>query len=172
MWESFERRLEAEHYLGREVRARALIERLVGFPDGATEEAFRSELDRLTYVDLRAFYNRVVELTGGPTGQTERNADAERLQSHRDRLLALRAVGSVVLNEAAKVRADHLTTQDAEFVRACEPIDEQFESAIIAAFNRQATDNDADILAAAARDYEVIGNRAPLSACGTTAART
>jgi hypothetical protein len=31
------RRFEAEHYLGREVRARVLIERLVGFPDDTTE---------------------------------------------------------------------------------------------------------------------------------------
>lgn len=166
MWESFERRLEAEHYLGREVRAQALIDRLVGLPADTTEEAFRSELDRLTYVDLRAFYNRVVELTGGPTGQAEGNADAERLQSHRDRLLALRAVGSVVLNEAARVSADHLATQDLEFVRACAPIDEQFESAFLAALIGQATDNDAATLAAAARDYEVRGNRAPLSAAG------
>ena len=166
MWESFERRFEAEHYLGREVRARALIERLVGLPDDVTEEAFRSELERLSYVDLRAFYNRVVELTGGPTGQTEGNADAEHPRASRDRLLVLRAVSGTVLNEAVKVRADHLTSGDAEFVRACEPIDEQCKSAVIAAFNRVGTDSDADVLAAAARGYEVIGSRAPLSGAG------
>ena len=166
MWESFERRFEAEHYLGREVRARALIERLIGLPDDATEEAFRSELDRLSYVDLRAFYNRVVELTGGPTGQTEGNAEAENPQASRDRLLVLRAVSGTLLNEAAKIRADHLTKQDAEFVRACETVDEYCKGAIIAAFNREGTDSDADVLAAAARDYEDIGSRAPLSGAG------
>jgi len=58
--------LEAEHYLGPAVRAQALIDRLIGMPAETSEEAFRAELDQLTYIDLRAFYNRVVELTGGP----------------------------------------------------------------------------------------------------------
>jgi CHAT domain-containing protein len=166
VWESFERRLEAEHYLGRDVRARALIDRLVGLPADTTEEAFRVELDRLTYADLRAFYNTVVELTGGPTGQAEGNADAERLQPYRSRLLALRASGSVALKEAAKVSADHLATQDIEFIRECKAIDEQFGTAFIAAYTGKATDNDADTLASAARGYELIGNCAPLSASG------
>ena len=78
MWEPFERRLEAEHYLGPEVRAQALIDRLIGMPAETSEEAFRAELDPLTYADLRAFYNRVVELTGGPAGQAEGNADTGR----------------------------------------------------------------------------------------------
>ena len=81
MWESFERRFEAEHYLGPQVRARALIEQLAGLPDDATEEVFRSELAPLSYVDLRAFYNRVVELTGGPSGQAEENADTAHSRS-------------------------------------------------------------------------------------------
>ena len=166
MWDSFERRYEAEHYLGQQVRARALIKQLAGLPDDTTEEVFRSELAPLSYVDLRAFYNRVVELTGGPSGQAEENADAEHSPAFRDRLLVLRAVSGAVLNEAAKVRADHLTQGDAEFVRACAPIDERCKSAIIAAFGQQGTDSDADVLAAAARDYEVTGGRAPLSGAG------
>jgi hypothetical protein len=77
MRESLERRYEAEHYLGREGRAGALIERLVGLPGDVTEEAFLSELERLPYADLRAFPNRVAELTGG---QADRNADAGPLR--------------------------------------------------------------------------------------------
>jgi CHAT domain-containing protein len=166
VWDSFERRYEAEHYLGPQVRARALIEQLAGLPDDATEEAFRSELARLSYVDLRAFYNRVVELTGGPSGQAEENAEAEHSLATRDRLLALRAVSGTLLNEAARARADHLTRADAEFVRACAPIDERYKSAVIAAFGQKGTDSDADALAAAARDYAAVGGRAPLSGAG------
>lgn len=73
MRESFERRYEAEHYLGREVRAGALIERLACLPGDVTEEAFLSELERLPYADLRASSNRVAELVGGkPTATLTR----------------------------------------------------------------------------------------------------
>src|SRR5580658_9639381 len=102
MWELYERRVEAEHYLGPEVRARVLVVRLIGMPAETSEEAFRAELDPLTYADLRAFYNRVVELTGGPNGQTGGAADTEYWQPDRDRLLALNAVGLAAINEAVK----------------------------------------------------------------------
>ena len=166
MWESFERRLEAEHYLSPAVRAQALIDRLIGMPAETSEEAFRAELDQMTYIDLRAFYNRVVELTGGPDGQAECNANTGRWQSHRDRLLVLRAVGSVVLSEAVKARTDHLAAQDVEPVEACAAIDKQMENAFRAAYSRQATADDVDTLAAAARGYEATGSRASLSEAG------
>jgi hypothetical protein len=160
MRESFERRYEAEHYLGREVRAGALIERLACLPGDVTEEAFLSELERLPYADLWASSNRVAELVGG---QADGNADEGPLRPPRDRLLLVRSVSGPVLNEAAKTRADHVAQGDAMFVLGCETLDERCKSAFIAAFNRQGTDSDADVLAAAARDYEVIGSRAPLS---------
>jgi CHAT domain-containing protein len=166
MWEQYEQRLEAEHHLGRELRARALIDRLAGLPADTTEEALRLELAGLTYVDLRSFYNRVVELTGGPSGQGGGDADAERWWPHRDRLLALRAVSGPVLAEAAQASPEHLSSQDLEFVRACEPVDARFRGAYVAAFTRQATDEDAGMLEAAARDYQAIGNGASLSAAG------
>lgn len=71
----------------------------------------------------------------------------------------MRSVSGPVLNEAAKTRADHVAQGDAMFVLGCETLDERCKSAFIAAFNRQGTDSDADVLAAAARDYEVIGSR-------------
>ena len=164
MWESFERRLEAEHHLGREVRAQALIDRLVGLPAGTTEETFRLELHQLSYLDLRAFYNRLTRLTDASTGQAA--GDAERLQPYRDRLLALQAVAGVLLIEAGKVSPHHLAPQDIEFVRACEPIKARFDPAFIAACTGKATDSDADALDAVVRDYEAIGSRAQLSPAG------
>ena len=166
MWELYERRCEAEHYLGPEVRAKALIDRLMGMPAGTSEEAFRAELGQLTYADLRAFYNRVAELAGSPAGQAGGDAAAGRGQSHQDRLLALHAVGLAVITEAVKTRTDHLTAQDAEAVEACAPIDKQMANAFRAAYSRRATADDADTLAAAVRDYEAIGNRASLSEAG------
>ena len=55
MWELFERRLEAEHYLAPSVRAQQLIDRLIEMPAGTSDEAFRAELGALSYIDLRAF---------------------------------------------------------------------------------------------------------------------
>jgi CHAT domain-containing protein len=166
MWELYERRVEAEHYLGPEVRARVLVVRLIGMPAETSEEAFRAELDPLTYADLRAFYNRVVELTGGPNGQTGGAADTEYWQPDRDRLLALNAVGLAAINEAVKARADHLAAQDVEPVRACAAIGKRMENAFRAAYQRRATADDLAILNAAARDYEAIENRASLSEAG------
>ena len=169
MWELYERRLEAEHYLGPEVRAKALINRLMGMPAETSEEVFRAELGQLAYADLRAFCNRVAKLVGGPAGEAGQaggDADAGRGQSHRDRLLVLHAVGFAVINEAVKTRTDHLTAQDSEAVAACAPIDEQMAPALRAAFQRRATPDDVGILDAAARGYEAIGNRASLSEAG------
>jgi CHAT domain-containing protein len=166
MWELYERRLEAEHYLGPEVRAKALIDRLVGMHAETSEEAFRAELGQLAYADLRAFYNRVAKLVGGPAGQAGGDADAGRGQSHRDRLLVLHAVGLAVISEAVKTRTDHLTAQDAEAVEACASIDNQMANAFRAAYSRLATPEDVGTLAAAARGYEAIGSRASLSEAG------
>src|ERR1700736_1652385 len=112
MWELFERRFEAEHYLAPSVRAQRLINRLIESPAETSDEALRAELGSLTYIDVRAFFNRAVELTGGPSGQAEGNEDAERWLPYRDRLLVLRAVGGAVLNEAVKARTDQLASQD------------------------------------------------------------
>ena len=167
MWELYERRLEDEHYLGPEVRAKALIDRLIGMPAETSEEAFRAELGPLTYADLRAFCNRVGELTGELAGQTGGNPDITgRGQSHRDRLLVLHAVGLAVISEAVKTRNDHLAAQDVESVEACAPIDKQMANAFRTAFSRRATADDVVILDAAARGYEAIGNRASLSEAG------
>jgi len=166
MWELYERRVEAEHYLGPEVRARALIDRLlIGMPAETSEEAFRTELDSLTYADLRAFYNRVVELTGGPDGVGD-NADTGHWPWNRHRLLILRAVGFAAINDAVKTRTDHLAVQDVEPIGACAPIDKQMEDAFRAAFQRRATADDVAALEAAARGYEAIGERASLSESG------
>jgi CHAT domain-containing protein len=166
MWESYERRLEAEHYLGPEVRAKVLIDRLMGMPTETSEEAFRAELGQLTYADLRAFCNRVAKLAGAPSGQAGGEADTGRGQSHQDRLLVLHAVGLAVIDEAVRTRTDHLTAQDAEAVAACAPIDKQMANAFRAAFQRRATTGDVDTLDAAAHGYEAIGNRASLSEAG------
>jgi CHAT domain-containing protein len=166
MWELYERRLEAEHHLGPQVRARALVDRLLGMPAETGEEAFRAELDSLTYADLRAFYNRVVELTGGPNGQTDGAADTEHSQPDRDRLLTLHAVSLAAINEAVKARTDHLAPQDVEPVRACAAIVKQMESAFRAAYQRRATADDLAALDAAAHGFEAIANRASLSNAG------
>ena len=131
-----------------------------------SDETLGAELGSLTYIDLRAFYNRAVELTGGPTGQAEGNADAERWLPHRDRLLVFRAVGGAALNEAAKARTDQLAAQDLASVAECAPIDKQIENALPAAVAGQATDEDADRLAAAVRAYQGILSRALLSEGG------
>ena len=148
MWESFERRLEAEHYLGPTVRAQELIKQIIDMSVETSEEAFRSKLDPLTYDDLRAFYSRMVELTSGPAGQAEGNAGTERRESHRERLLALRAVSGTVLGEAAKARTTHLDAQDVEFVVACAPIDERVANTVRGLYVGQATDDDVVALAA------------------------
>jgi hypothetical protein len=99
MWEQYERRLEGENYLGPEVRAKALLDRLMGMPAETGEEAFRAELGQLSYADLRAFCSRVARLAGG---QAEDDADSGRVQPHRDRLLVIHAVSLAVLSEAVK----------------------------------------------------------------------
>jgi CHAT domain-containing protein len=166
MWELFERRFEAEHYLAPSIRAQRLIDRLIESPTETSDEALRAELGSLTYIDVRAFYNRAVELTGGPTGQAEGNENAERWLPHRDRLLVLRAAGSAALNEAVKARTDQLATQDLASVEECAPIDKSIENAVRAAVAGQATDKDADRLAAAVRTYQGIFSRAVLSEGG------
>ncbi len=169
MWELFERRYAAEHYLGSFVRAHQLIDRLVGTPAGTSEEALRAELAPLTYADLRACYTTAVELTGGPTGapgQDEGDAAAGRRRPHRDRLLVLRAVSGAALKEAASARADQLAAQDLASVQECAPIDERIENAYRAALAGQATQQDADCLAAAVRDYQAIAGGAALSEGG------
>ncbi len=165
MWELVEQRLEAEHYLGPSVRAQRLVDRLVGTSAEASDEALRAELDSLTYIDLRAFYNEAVELTGGPTGQ-DAGADAGRWLPHRDRLLALRAVSGSVLRDASKARTDQLAERDLASAGECEPIDKRTEGAVRAALAGQATDEDADCLAAAVRGYEGILGGASLSEGG------
>src|SRR5947209_18111318 len=103
MWELFERRLEAEHYLGPSVRAKRVVDRLIEVPGEVSDEALRAGLESLSYVELRAFYARTVELTGGPTGQDEIQ-DAGPWLPHRARLVALRAISSAVVRDATNVR--------------------------------------------------------------------
>ena len=110
--------------------------------------------------------NRAVELTGGPSGQAGGNADAGRWLPHRDRLLVLRAAGSAALNEATKAGTDQLAAPDLAAVEECAPVDERIENAVRAAVAGQATDEDADRLAAAVRDYEGVLSRASLSEGG------
>ena len=166
MWELFERRLEAEHYLSPTVKAQALIDRLIATPGEKVGDRLRAALGQLTFIDLRAFYNRTVELTGGPDGQVEGTPDAERWRPHRDRLLALRALSSPLVDEAAKARTDNISAQDLASTQACTPIDERIDGALRAAFDGQATEEDATRLAAAVRDYQVIAGRGPLSEGG------
>jgi hypothetical protein len=165
VWELFERRYEAEHYLSPLVRAQRLVGRLAEAPAEGSS-ALRAELDRLTFFDLRAFYNRAVELTGGPTGQDEIPADAGYLLSHQAILLVLRAVSGAAVRDATKARQDQLAAQDLAAVEECKPIDDRVASAVRAIVADQATDEDADRLAAAAREYQDILSRAPLSAGG------
>lgn len=165
MWEEYEGRLEAEHYLAPEVRAKALIERLMSMPAETSEEAFRAELGALTYPDLRTFFNRITKLAG-PTGDARGEAEAGRRQPDQDRLLTLHAVALAVISEAAKARTDHFTAQDVEAVQACTPIDKQMADAFRAAYQRRATADDVDTLETAARGYEAINNRASLSEAG------
>jgi hypothetical protein len=165
MWEPFERRFEAEHPLASVVRAQTLIGRLVGPGTEASGEALRAELGKLSYIDLRAFYNRTVQLTGGPTGQVEGDALAERWLPCRERLLALRAAGSAALNEAGP-KPGQLTEQDLESTQACAPIDARIEEAIRAAFADRATEKDTADLAAAVRDYQAVAARVRASGAG------
>jgi CHAT domain-containing protein len=165
MWESFERRFEAEHFLGPSVRGQRLIDRLLELPAPVSDAALHAEIDPLSFIDLRAFYARTVELTGGPSGQ-EVNPDGERWQPHRDALLRLRAAGSAALASRTKARIDQLAAQDLASVEACAPIDKRTENSVQAAVAGLATDNDAQILAAAARDYRVILSEADVSEGG------
>ncbi len=165
MWELFEQRFEAEHPLAAVVRAQTLIDRYVGPGGDASGEALRAELDKLSYIDLRAFYNRAVQLTGGPTGQVEGDALGERWLPCRERLLALRAAGSAALNEAGPKPAQ-LTEQDLESTQACAPIDARIEDAVRAAFADRATEKDVADLAAAVRDYQAVAARVPVSGAG------
>jgi len=163
MWELFERRLEAEHYLGPSARAQQLIGRLIESPAGPGEQELRAELDALSFVDLRAFYNRTVELTGGPAEQDE---VAERWRPHRDRLLALRAVSGAAVKARAEGREGDLAVQDLASVQACAPVDQRVEDAIRAAVAGQGTDKHADRLTAAVGAYQRIAGRARLSEGG------
>jgi CHAT domain-containing protein len=143
-----------------------VIDRLIGMPAATSEETFRAEVNPLAYADLRAFYNRVVELTGGPDGQAGGAVGTEHSQPDRDRLLTLRAVGLAAINEAVKARADHLAAQDIGPVRACALIDKQMANAFRAAYQRRATADDLATLDAAVRGFEAIGNDASLSEAG------
>ena len=116
MWESFERRYAAEHYLAPYIRGQRLIERIIGWPAATRDTAVGGELGRLSYFDLRGFYIRTVELTGGPSGN-DVNADTERWRPDREALLALRAAGSAALNSSTAKRKQHLATQDLAAVR-------------------------------------------------------
>jgi len=165
MWESFERRYAAEHSLGPTVSAQQLIERLIELPAQARDAALQAEISPLSYIDLRAFYNRTVELTGGPSG-LDVTAGAERWQPHRDALLALRAASGAVLADRTTKRADQLAAQDLKSVEESTQIDARITESVRAAVAGHATDDDARLLAAAVRDYQVILSDGELSEGG------
>jgi CHAT domain-containing protein len=165
MWESFERRFEAEHLLGPTVRGQRLIDRLLARPAPMSDAALHAEIDPLSFIDLRAFYARTVELTGGPSGQ-DITPGCERWRPHRDALLRLRAAGGAALAIRTKARIDQLAAQDLASVEACAPIDKWIENSVQAAVAGLATDTNAEILAAAACDYRVILNDADVSEGG------
>jgi hypothetical protein len=92
MRESFERRHEAEHHLGREVRAGALIERLAGLPDDVTEEAFLSDLEPLPYaglLDAAACDYGVIGSRAPLSGAQKWRAEALRVMRLQSRTIAV-----------------------------------------------------------------------------------
>jgi CHAT domain-containing protein len=165
MWESFERRYAAEHYLAPYIRGQRLIERFIGWPAATRDAAVGEELGRLSYFDLRGFYIRTVELTGGPSGN-DVSADTERWRPDREALLALRAAGSAALNSSTAKRKQQLATQDLAAVRESVQIDERMDPSLKAAVGGDGTDDDARLLASAVRDYRTILEAAELSEAG------
>ena len=171
MWEQFELRLEAEHFLGPAVRANALIGRYADTSALTGDAQFRRALDALTYVDRRAVYNGLVELTGGPAGLAGGTADggsadaARKGQPYRDRLAELRLIASTAMKEA-EPRPGDLAEQDLAAVQACAPIDRGIEAAVRAAVSGQPTDDDVIALAAAVRHYRAITGSSHVSEGG------
>src|SRR6202453_2161027 len=165
MWGLFESRFEAESLLTPVVRAQARIDRLLSASAEASEESLRAELGALSVSDLRAFYYRTVQLTGGPAGQVAGDVLAERWLPCRDQLLALRKASSTELDKAGP-KPGQLTEQDLQSTRECAPIDLRCGDAVRAAFAGRATEQDAALLADAVRDYQAVADRVQTSEAG------
>jgi hypothetical protein len=178
MWELFEQRLEAEHYLRPAVTAEALLRRLLAAaPDGgeaAFEAAFRAALPPLSFVELRALHARLTDRAAGPAGPPAAAAAAEaggppagrdRLAAGRDRLAAWRLIAAAAVEDAGP-RAGQLTEQDLPSVQACAPIDRRIEDTVRTVADGRAQDGDIEILTAAVRDYRQVGDAASVSAGG------
>jgi hypothetical protein len=154
MWELFEQRLEAEHYLRPAVAAEALIRRLLAAagPDGG-EAAFRAALAPLSVAELRAVHARLAGRGGGP--------------ADRDRLTAWRAIAAAALEAAGPGGgAGPLTEQDLPSVAACAPVDQRIEDTLRAVADGRARDGDLELLTAAVRDYRQVADTASVSAGG------
>jgi hypothetical protein len=73
VWDRFEARYEAEHYLGPEVWAHELIERFTGL-GAAGVAAFGAVIGELPWPDLRALYGRLLAPRRRPGPGTTRRS--------------------------------------------------------------------------------------------------
>ncbi|MGH3399012.1 MAG: hypothetical protein ACRDPO_30450, partial [Streptosporangiaceae bacterium] len=166
MWDRFEARYEAEHYLGPEVRARELIERFSAPGGPASTAEFRAAIEALPWPDLRAVYGRLLVLIGGP--------DQLAALSQRDWAAASPAGQRVagLLPAAHEVVGrrtpgpDGLTPADLGPVTDGQRIDAGVADALRRVYADQAVPADLAAMTAAEQEYQAVLASAPLSPGG------
>ena len=166
MWDRFEARYEAEHYLGPDVRARELIERFAaaGGPAGTAE--FRTAIEALPWPDLRAVYGRLLTLIGGPDQLAELSQRDWHAASPAAQRVAdlLRAAHELVGRRPPG--PDGLTPADLGPVSEGQRIDAGVADALRRVYADQAVPADLAAMTAAEQEYRAVLARAPLSPGG------
>ena len=166
MWDRFEARYEAEHYLGPEVRARELIERFAAAGGQAGAAEFRTAIEGLPWPDLRAVYGRLVVLVGGPDKLAELSQRDWHAASPAGQRVAglLRAAHELVGQRAPG--AAGLTPADLGPVAECQQIDAGVADALRRVYADQAVPADLTSMTAARQEYQAVLSRARLSPGG------
>lgn len=166
MWDRFEARYEAEHYLGPEVRARELIERFAAVGAPADAVAFRAAIEALPWPDLRAVYGQLMAFVGGPDKLAELSERGWNVTSPADQRVSglLREVHQQVVRRTPG--PGELTPVDIEPVAECQQIDTRVADALRRVYADQAAPADVTAMAAALQAYRAVLDRARLSPGG------
>jgi CHAT domain-containing protein len=166
MWDRFEARYEAEHYLGPEVRAYGLVGRFTAGGEPRDTAAFREAIEALPWADLRAVYNQLVTLAGGPAKLGELSQRGWNAASPADQRVAdlLRAVHELVGQHGPG--PTELTPADIQPVTRCRQIDVRVADVLRRVYAGQAGPRDVTTLAAAQVEYRAVLARARVSVGG------
>ena len=166
MWDRFEARYEAEHYLGPDVRARELIEPFAAAGGPASTAEFRAAIEALPWPDLRAVYGRLLTLIGGPDQLGELSRRDWTAASPAGQRVAdlLRAAHELVGRRTPG--PDGLTPADLGPVTEGQRIDAGVADALRRVYADQAVPADLAAMTAAEQEYQAVLARAPLSPGG------